>query len=140
MPLNNGEVIVDGVLMSKCNVKIDIVIKGNVDKYLVTAPQGAEMLEQGMEILGTVTTKSGAGALVRLKKRYYRVNGDAKELLDGRAVAGALGKYGHGGRPKVIDGGKAVKVRLDAASIDRARKLGNGNVSKGIRLALRGAS
>ena len=110
-------------------MKIDT--KGNWKQYLETAPQGAGML-------GTVKTESGVGALVRLKKRYYRINGDAKELLDGRAVAGSLGKYGHGGRPKVIDGGKAVKVRLDAASIARAKKLGSGNLSEGIRLALRG--
>ena len=112
-------------------MKIDT--KGNWQQYLETAPQG-------VEILGTVATELGAGALARLKKRYYRVNCDSKELLDGRAVAGALGKYGNGGRPKVIDGGKAVKVRLDAASIASARKLGNGNLSEGIRLALMGAS
>ena len=110
-------------------MKIDT--KGNWKQCLVAAPRW-------VEILGTVTTESGTGALVRMKKRYYRVNGDAKELLDGRTVAGALGKYGNGGRPKVIDGGKAVKILLDATSIARAKKLGNGNVSEGIRLALRG--
>ena len=110
-------------------MKIDV--KGNWQQYLVTTPKG-------VEILGTVTTESGAGALARIGKRYYRVNGDVKDPLDGRTVAGAFGKYGHGGRPKVIDGGKAVKVRLDAASIYSARKLGNGNLSEGIRIALRG--
>ena len=48
---------------------------------------------------------AGCRVVTNIEKRYYRVNGDAKELLDGRTVAGAVGKYGHGGRPKVIDGG-----------------------------------
>ena len=37
------------------------------------------------------------------------------------------------GRPSEIEDGKRVNVYLDAASIAIAKKLGNGNVSKGIR-------
>lgn len=40
------------------------------------------------------------------------------------------------GRPVEIDGGKRVNVYLDAESAAIAAKLGNGNVSDGIRKAL----
>ena len=44
------------------------------------------------------------------------------------------------GRPPSLDGGRRVQVYLDAASIERAQALGNGNVSEGIRIALATAS
>jgi hypothetical protein len=40
------------------------------------------------------------------------------------------------GRPSSLQNGKRVNVYLDAISLDAAAKLGNGNVSEGIRLAL----
>ena len=40
------------------------------------------------------------------------------------------------GRPAEMEGGKRINVYLDAKSLSRARRLGNGNVSEGIRLAL----
>lgn len=42
-----------------------------------------------------------------------------------------------GGRPAEMDGGRRVNVYLDAASIEAASALGGGNVSEGIRVALR---
>ena len=41
------------------------------------------------------------------------------------------------GRPSEMNEGKRVNVYLDAASLAAAAKLGNGNVSEGIRLALK---
>ena len=41
------------------------------------------------------------------------------------------------GRPYQMDGGRRVQVYLDAESIDRAEQIGCGNVSAGIREALR---
>lgn len=41
------------------------------------------------------------------------------------------------GRPSEMEGGKRVNVYLDAESLDIADKLGNGNVSEGIRKALK---
>lgn len=41
------------------------------------------------------------------------------------------------GRPAELTGGKRVNVYLDAASLARAAELGCGNVSEGIRAALR---
>ena len=45
---------------------------------------------------------------------------------------------GHGqvGRPAELEGGTRRNVYLDAPSIARARKLGKGNISEGIRIAL----
>ena len=43
------------------------------------------------------------------------------------------------GRPTDV-GGKRVQVYLDVKSLDIAAKLGNGNVSEGIRKALKQAS
>lgn len=40
------------------------------------------------------------------------------------------------GRPRVLAGGKRVTLYLDSATLERARKLGSGNVSEGIRRAL----
>ena len=40
------------------------------------------------------------------------------------------------GAPRALEAGQAIKVYLDDASIERARSFGQGNVSKGIRLAL----
>lgn len=40
------------------------------------------------------------------------------------------------GRPTELDGGARQNVYLDAVSIARARKLGKGNISEGIRIAL----
>lgn len=40
------------------------------------------------------------------------------------------------GRPAELSGGRRVQVYLDAASLDAAAKLGDGNVSEGIRKAL----
>ena len=40
------------------------------------------------------------------------------------------------GRPAALDGGRRVQVYLDEHSLDRARVLGAGNVSEGIRIAL----
>ena len=44
------------------------------------------------------------------------------------------------GAPKKMTDGKRVNIYLDAESIDLAKKLGGGNVSKGIRAALKIAS
>lgn len=43
------------------------------------------------------------------------------------------------GRPSAMDGGKKVNTYLDAQSVEIAKRLGNGNVSDGIRKALKSA-
>lgn len=90
--------------------------------------------------LGTVTRdESDTGALVRIEATgaYVQVNAGAIRSLDGRKVAAALGIAG---RPSEMEGGKRVNVYLDAESLAKAAKLGNGNVSEGIRVSLRRAT
>jgi hypothetical protein len=44
--------------------------------------------------------------------------------------------HGQAGRPTELEGGGRRNVYLDAVSVARARKLGKGNISEGIRIAL----
>jgi hypothetical protein len=60
--------------------------------------------------------------------------------LDGRKIASALGLKSGGGRKSEMDGGKRVNVYLSEESIARAKEIGGGNVSEGIRMALLKAS
>lgn len=52
--------------------------------------------------------------------------------LNNKHIVGGLDK----GRPKVVQGGCNMSIYLDKESLDKARLLGNGNVSLGIRIAL----
>ena len=47
-----------------------------------------------------------------------------------------MAKQKREGRPPEIAGGKKVNTYLDAESIEIAKRLGKGNVSEGIRIAL----
>ena len=102
---------------------------GEWKNYMQTAPQGAE-------VFGTVETESGTGALIRLKKRYYRVNDGILHVLDGRTVAGALGKLGTGGRPQSMENGRKIMVYLDDETVFRAKEMAGGNLSEGLRCAV----
>lgn len=44
--------------------------------------------------------------------------------------------HGQAGRPTELENGSRRNVYLDAVSIARAKKLGKGNISEGIRIAL----
>lgn len=109
--------------------RLTVDVNGNWRLYTNTLPANATPL-------GTVTRDVGdTGALVRMDKTgvYAQINAGAIRNLDGRKVAAALGITG---RPEEMDGGKRVNVYLDAASLERARDIGNGNISVGIRIAL----
>jgi hypothetical protein len=43
---------------------------------------------------------------------------------------------GRVGRPRLMEGGRRLNIYLDSASLETAARLGGGNVSEGIRLAL----
>ena len=93
---------------------------------------------QGMAMIGTVTRGNGeAGALALIERtgKYVQVNNGCIRNLDGRKVLAALGTK-TGGRPVVLADSRNMLVRLDGASLDAATRLGEGNVSAGIRLAL----
>jgi hypothetical protein len=111
--------------------RLAVDTNGNWRLYTNTIPAGSTPL-------GTVTRDgTDTGALVRIEATgvYVQVNaGSIRCRLDGRKVAAALGKAG---RPPEMSGGKKVNTYLDAESIAIATRLGNGNVSAGIRKALK---
>jgi len=90
----------------------------------------------GTEMLGTVSQGDRTGALARTEAGVYvMVNAGAVTSLDQRRVKAALGISNNAGRPKTV-GGRRVSLYLDDESLARAAKLGNGNMSEGIRQAL----
>lgn len=112
--------------------RVTVDVNGNWRLYTNTIPANSTPL-------GTVTRdESDTGALVRISETgvYVQVNAGTIRSLDGRKVAAALGTAG---RPSEMSGGKKVNTYLDAESIAIATKLGNGNVSEGIRKALKQA-
>lgn len=67
--------------------------------------------------------------------RFDRAPGDAdywRDKLD--AIEWPTGQRG---RPAQMDGGRRVQVYLDAESLAAAERIGHGNVSEGIRAALK---
>lgn len=109
--------------------RLTVEVGGKWRLYTNTIPAGAEAI-------GVVThgDLGDSGALVKLRSgNYVQINAGATRNLDGRKVAAALGTAG---RPAEMEGGKRVNVYLDANSLEVAAKLGNGNVSEGIRIAL----
>lgn len=112
--------------------KVTVDTAGNWKLYTNTLPANSTPL-------GTVTRDDfDTGALVRIDATgvYVQVNAGAIRSLDGRTIAAAIGTAG---RPSEMEGGKRVNVYLDAESLAIASKLGNGNVSDGIRKALKQA-
>lgn len=110
--------------------RLTVNTNGNWRLYTNTIPANSTPL-------GTVTRdESDTGALVRIEttSAYVQVNAGAIRSLDGRKVAAALGTAG---RPAEMSGGKKVNTYLDAESIAIATRIGNGNVSEGIRKALK---
>lgn len=96
-----------------------------------------KLLPEGAEALGVVSHAGETGALVKMATgKYVQINAGVMRSLDGRKVNAALGSPSSTGRPDEITDGKRVNVYLDAHSLAAAKKLGNGNVSEGIRLSL----
>lgn len=112
--------------------RITVETSGNWRLYSNSIPAGAEAI-------GTVTRGIGdTGALIRFLEtgQYAQLNAGAVRTLDGRKVSAALGAAG---RPATMEGGKRVQVYLDAGSLTTAARMGGGNVSEGIRRALKQA-
>jgi hypothetical protein len=87
--------------------------------------------------LGTVTRDGyDTGALVRLKSSgcFVQVNAGVMRNLDGRKVGALLGLMG---RHQEVDNGRRVNVFLDEQTIKKAKEIGNGSISYGIRLAIK---
>ena len=111
--------------------RLTVDTDGNWRLYSNTLPTGAEAL-------GTVTQGSGdTGALIRYTATgaYAQLNAGAIKSLSRHKVQAALEPAGRG-RPDTMDAGRRVQVYLDAGSLEAAKRLGDGNVSAGIRAAL----
>lgn len=112
--------------------RVTVDLNGDWRLYTNTIPANSTPL-------GTVTRdESDTGALVHIESTgiYVQINAGAIRSLDGRKVSAALGTAG---RPSKLFGGKKVNTYLDAESVAIATRLGNGNVSEGIRKALKSA-
>ena len=113
--------------------RLTVNTNGNWRLYSNTLPTGAEAL-------GTVTQGAGdTGALIRYTATgaYAQLNAGAIKSLSQHKVQAALEPAGRG-RPDTMDAGRRVQVYLDAGSLEAAKRLGDGNVSAGIRAALAG--
>lgn len=93
----------------------------------------------GHETLGVVTQGDFTGALVQNLSTgiYCMANAGAIRSLDQRRIKAALGISNNAGAPVKLQDGKRVNVYLDAESLALAAEIGDGNVSEGIRRALR---
>ena len=66
--------------------------------------------------------------------RFDHRSGDADYLRD--KLAGIRWPSRRIGRPKRMEGGRRINIYLDSVSLEAADRLGGGNISEGIRLAL----
>lgn len=66
--------------------------------------------------------------------RFDRRPGDADYWRD--KLADIRWPSGRIGRPRLMEGGRRFNIYLDSVSLETADKLGGGNISEGIRLAL----
>lgn len=115
--------------------RVTVDQNGDWRMYTKTLPANAEPL-------GVVMRGAGnSGALVRMENgTYAQVNDGSFIPLDGRKISSALGLKSSGGRKSEIEGGKRVTVYLTEEIIARAKEIGKGNLSEGIRVALIKAS
>ncbi|WP_448165950.1 hypothetical protein [Burkholderia cepacia] len=117
------------------------------DQYkgaIVVDPQGDwralhSSLPVNWTVLGTAQLVDGGiqGVLCQSETtgEYFLLKADNTLVrLDGRVVAAHLGKSG---RKATLHGGRDAKVYLDVFSLAIAEQLGDGNVSKGVRRALK---
>lgn len=91
----------------------------------------------GCTVLGTVSRDGETGALVVTEAGIYSMlNARVYRGLDQRKVKAALGIQQDVGRPAALAEGKRRNIYIDAESWGKAQKIGNGNASDGIRIAL----
>lgn len=89
----------------------------------------------GWEVLGVVTRGDDKGALVRNVNTgtYAMANAGAIRSLDQRKVLAGLGQWANATK---MQGGKRRNIYMSDSDADIAKKIGNGNISEGIRIAL----
>lgn len=102
------------------------------------APEGFSIPDGATPIANATLTEGNVrGLVLRFSSgSYLFVSSSRIDQIDGRLMASLLGKSG---RPKLEDKAKRQAIYLDDQSIAVAKRLGAGNVSKGIRFALAAA-
>lgn len=119
-------------MSSDNRARIEVIQPGSPGLY-----QPAEL--PGWEVVGEVHRGHERGALVRRRNtgEYGMARSGAVSSLDQRKIKAALGIKP--GRPSEMEGGGRRNIYLDAASMEIAKRLGDGNISEGVRAALRKA-
>lgn len=108
-------------------MKTKIDLKGNWRRFV---PHDIPHYEP----IGVITIKGQDMALFKTSKdSYVGIDDHGMTPIDGRTVSGALGKSG----PKPNPDFKRVNVILDIYTLAKAKVLGEGNVSAGIRQAFK---
>jgi hypothetical protein len=115
-----------------------LLLDNDGDLYIITEPQGQTEYTGNDEVIaqtGGFRKAHGDGAAKTEYGDKYRSQSSYLTDLIGaddynRVFVSAMG------RPQEMAEGKRVNVYLDAPSLDTAQKLGDGNVSAGIRKAL----
>lgn len=114
--------------------KVLATSKTNTNSQAAAADAFAELVRQtGLdgEAMAAVLTHNGKQLAYH---RFDKKPGNADYWRD--RVDQIPWPPGEVGRPAEMEGGKRVNVYLDAQSLARAARLGDGNVSEGIRRAL----
>lgn len=88
----------------------------------------------GQRVMAVITKNGSPVAHHKFTARQDDMNFFWRGRIDNLPI------YEEGGRPAELHGGKRVQVYLDSISIEIATKLGGGNVSEGIRKALKQAA
>lgn len=98
------------------------------------------VLPLNSQAIGTVTWEDGASAaLIRFNATggYAAIKEKNIFFLSRSAVEKQFMPVG---RPKYLNNGRKIQVYLDEESLSCATKLGKGNISAGVRTALKSAS
>ena len=114
-------------------IKTDI-IEIDVDK---DGTEFTDALPASTTLVGVIKFEDGrAGALVisDSSHQYFVVNDGIALQVDGRRVASALG---NAGRPAKFKNGSRRNVYLDEETLQYAIKMGQGNLSEGVRQAIK---
>ena len=103
-----------------------------IAKFLGVTPQNFSDFINGRRKLSRTATGKLLAALENEEGLTQNM------ILDSLSTRSSLNKSENAGRPVEIDG-KRVQIYLDEKSLAIAKRLGNDNVSLGIRIALNGS-
>lgn len=113
--------------------KFTVDKNGAWEKFAINLPINSQAI-------GTVTWEDGApAALIRFNKTGGYAAIKEKNILPLSRIA-VEKQFMPVGRPKYLNNGRKIQVYLDEESLTFATKLGMGNISAGVRAALKSAN